>query len=496
MNMIGYEFLKDQLGLQVFPIQRPAQVRSVTKIQELGDILAIPAAIAPRSSDPLEHLLFALKHEGTELSLIAACMPHIPGERMLQALTQTPNGIYTRKAAYFWEWFRGESLIGAPIAGGVIADVFDPRQYLVGDVTDKSTRWRVNFNGLGSREFCPTVRKTKAIQQLMSENIMGQVRSFMASMDEAMLDRALSWAYLDETKSSYAIEQEIPSGAKTETFMRLLKLAHDREPLTEAYLVQLQNAAISNPMLRAMAFRHEQNFLRNSSPGVLGVTYLPPAPKDLMRVMNGVMALNNPAHQATMEPLLRAGLVSFGFVFAHPFMDGNGRLSRFLIHQTLCRSQALKDGQILPISIAMKRHEKDYLNALKSFSRPARGLWSATWIDGDSFEFEFKGHESVYRFWDATPCIEFTYRMAKEALEKDLAQEVKFLEGYDRMVQTVNDNFDVVGSDLSMLILVCYQNNGRLSTNQRRKFKHRVSDEILDFIEKKAIEEFGNFSAQ
>ena len=86
--------------------------------------------------------------------------------------------------------------------------------------------------------------------------------------------------------------------------------------------------------------------------------------------------------------------------------------------------------------------------------------------------------------------------MAKEAFEKDLAQEVKFLEGYDRMVQTVNDNFDVVGSDLSMLILVCYQNNGRLSNNQRRKFKYRVSDEILDFIEKKAIEEFGNFSAQ
>ena len=115
--MIGYEFLKDQLGLQVFPIQRPAQVRSVTRIQELGDILAIPGTIAPRSSDPLEHLLFALKHEGTELSLIAACMPHIPGERMLQALTQTPNGIYTRKAAYFWEWFKGRTSSAHPLRG-------------------------------------------------------------------------------------------------------------------------------------------------------------------------------------------------------------------------------------------------------------------------------------------------------------------------------------------------------------------------------------------
>jgi Fic family protein len=30
-----------------------------------------------------------------------------------------------------------------------------------------------------------------------------------------------------------------------------------------------------------------------------------------------------------------AALVAFGFVFIHPFGDGNGRIHRFLIHQVL-----------------------------------------------------------------------------------------------------------------------------------------------------------------
>jgi len=119
---------------------------------------------------------------------------------------------------------------------------------------------------------------------------------------------------------------------------------------------------------------------------------------------------------STLDPLVRATLVSFGFVLAHPYADGNGRLSRFLAHYTLRQSGALPNGYILPLSIAMKRNEPQYLQALQSFSRPARDLWSVLWIDRDNFTFEFKGHGSIYRYWDATPCVEFMYKMAEETL--------------------------------------------------------------------------------
>ncbi|NCP82863.1 MAG: hypothetical protein CO065_04580 [Comamonadaceae bacterium CG_4_9_14_0_8_um_filter_57_21] len=58
-----------------------------------------------------------------------------------------------------------------------------------------------------------------------------------------------------------------------------------------------------------------------------------------------------------IDPLVRGTLVSFGFVFAHPFMDGNGRLSRFLFHKVVCGHGQLPNGLVLPVSVAMKRHE-------------------------------------------------------------------------------------------------------------------------------------------
>ena len=144
---------------------------------------------------------------------------------------------------------------------------------------------------------------------------------------------------------------------------------------------------------------------------------------------------------------MRAALASFGFVFVHPFGDGNGRLSRYLAHYALCQSGALPSGSILPLSAAMRRNELKYLQALKSFSVPARAFWKVTWLDGENFDFEFQGSPSMYRYFDATPCVSFLYEMALEALRKDLKEEVAYLSCYDEVVRRVNDRYDIQGLD-------------------------------------------------
>lgn len=50
------------------------------------------------------------------------------------------------------------------------------------------------------------------------------------------------------------------------------------------------------------------------------------------------------------------------------------RLSRFLIHQTLCRYGALENGLLPPVSVAMKHEEQAYLEVYKTFSQPTRDL--------------------------------------------------------------------------------------------------------------------------
>lgn len=57
---------------------------------------------------------------------------------------------------------------------------------------------------------------------------------------------SMAWAYLHETRDSCAIENELPSEDKASRFVNLLRQAHDPRELDESYLVDLQNAVISN----------------------------------------------------------------------------------------------------------------------------------------------------------------------------------------------------------------------------------------------------------
>jgi hypothetical protein len=79
MGTVGYQFLCESLGLNVFAPERPAIVKPVTRVEPTDGFLAIPRNVAPESGDPIEHILFALKHEGVDLQILAEV--RIPRDR-------------------------------------------------------------------------------------------------------------------------------------------------------------------------------------------------------------------------------------------------------------------------------------------------------------------------------------------------------------------------------------------------------------------------------
>ncbi|HEX8587759.1 Fic family protein [Pseudomonas sp.] len=481
MSLVGYARLQESLRLSAFHVTRPAKIQPVTRIKRIGDLLAVPPNSAPEPDDLTGHLLFALKHEGINLAILAQALPQLPAASIEAELEKAPNGIYVRKACFLREAFTAEELIQQSPVRGAFVPLFDPDVYVTMPGV-RNSRWRVEFNGIGTLAYCATVERTPEIVALLEYDILSRAQDFMQSLPSAMMDRAINWAYLHETQDSFAIEKESPSEDKSRKFIQLLRQAHEGIALSEDYLVHLQNATISNPFDMAAAFRHEQNHLANGLQGAAGVTYVPPAPDLCGELMERLMALGNEA-PGRIDPLVAAGIISFGFVFLHPFMDGNGRLSRFLIHHTLCRAGALENGLLLPVSVAMKREERSYLETLQHFSRPAREFWDVRWIDHGQFSFEFAGDASIYRFWDATSAVLFTLEMAKRALEVELREETVFLENYDKVVGTVNEAYDVRGSDLANLVMMCLTNNGTVSKNRRRQYQHSVQPEVFDYIE-------------
>lgn len=481
---VGYEYLRQSLNLTVtaFAPQRIAKVRSsVTRVTRLADELAIPRGVAPRSDDPLTHLLFALKHEGTNLSLLSQIVPRIEPNHLVAELCRIPNSGYLRQIALLWEQWTRRSLDGVPETGGAYVDLFDPARYVTGPTTGFS-RWRVNWNGLGSLAYCATVERSQAVLDGLKSDILTRVREFSDGLADGLLQRTQEWAYLHETQSSFAIERETPNESKARAFMHLLERAHDRADLSEDYLAELQAATVRNPLDQAVAFRSEQNWLRGPGRGALGVTYIPPPPQLARGLMAHLMAFANGPAQ-TVPPLVAASVISFGFVFLHPFMDGNGRLSRFLFHHALCQSGQLPPGNLLPVSVAMQQNEAAYLSALRGYSAQARQRWDVRWIDDERFDLHFNATDDIYRFWDATVCAEFGFRMAELALENGLKREARFLDRFDEIRRRIENEFDVRSSDLSPLIVMCLDNNGVVSKHRRKQYLDRVPAALFDSLE-------------
>jgi hypothetical protein len=486
VSAIGYAFLLTLPGITAFPPRQPAVVKPVTRIESTPTFLAVPRHVAPTSDNPLDHLLFALKHEGVNMQILAQTLKRIEPADLLAAVRSAPGGIYIRKACYLWELFTEGKLEDLPTITGAATDLFEPKRYVTG-ASRRNARWRVNFNGIGTPHYCATVERTEQVEAGLAEDLLNRVNEFLGSLNAGILDRTLQWAYLSETQDSFAIEREAPSEDKAHSFVRLLQQAHDRRPLTEDYLAELQSATISNPFDKAYAFRGEQNWLGSSGSGAAGVTYIPPPPDLARELMGELMAFANDAGKE-VDPLVAASVISFGFVFLHPFMDGNGRLSRFLFHQTLCQSGQLADGLVLPVSVAIKKHEADYLRALQDYSQQARQRWRVMWLDAEKYEFKFTADDAIYRYWDATPAVEFGLRMAREALDFVLKQEIEFIDRYDRIWKVVNERFDVRNSDLSQLIVMCLKNNNIMSKKRRDKFAPRVPESVFNLIETLAQE--------
>lgn len=281
------------------------------------------------------------------------------------------------------------------------------KEYFTGEKRQIS-RWRVTYNGLGLLAYCPVMRRTEKLSEEKIQATFEALKKQLSAMSPVLLQRAVEWAYLSETQSSFEIEREAPSGSKAARFMALLRDVEKFTCLNEDTLCRIQNLIVSSDYVQAVCWRTEQNWLAHAgNAGVRQVTYVPPEQEWLDDMMAGLLSVAN-ASAGNINPLIAAGVVSFGFVFQHPFMDGNGRLSRFLIHQRLFRGGVLPKNTVLPVSAMMLEHEYEYLQALATFSAPCRELWDVTQVGEAEYDFQFKGSQAAYRYWERPRSANFS----------------------------------------------------------------------------------------
>lgn len=428
------------------------------------------------SGSIVDNIRFALKYEPLDLKIVVQALRALGESGIRQWMAEEPTGGYARRAWFLFEKFVHPVDL-ADVTTGNYVDALSSRLHYTADAI-RSRRHRVNDNLLGNSELCPIVRRTRKLAEMERLDLAGETRRITAQYSQETLIRALNYLSTKETRSSFAIEGETPSPKREQRFVQALRSAAEFFPVDKEKVLKLQ-ASIVDPRYADSDWRDYQNFVGETTHrGGENVHFICPQPQDVPGLMDGWMAMGERlVSSASPDAVIGAATVSFGFVFIHPFGDGNGRIHRFSALAFLAARRFSPDGLVLPISAAIERERREYERVLALFSQPI--LDSIDWDLNEDQAIIVKGDtRDFYRFYDATAQVEFLYERLIESVRTDLHQEARFLELFDQAFRAVREVVDMPNKRASLLVRLCLNNGGRLAKRRREQFAELSDAEV------------------
>ena len=474
---IGLHRLIDELGLAVtLPAVRSEAIRGArkTRIADGSILEQYPLAYAPKGL--FGHLRFAMRYEPIDLNVLAALFDKIDRKEFEAWVKEEPVGQYTRRAWYLYEFLTGQTLDvpDVPPTGNVL--ILDPERHITSTGV-RVKRQRVIDNLLGTRTYCPMIRRTDRLNAAIGQRLGEEAKKILAGVEPTLLARAVHYLFTKETKSSFAIEGEVPSTDRTLRFVAALGKADDFRVGDKQAFIDLQNSIV-DPRYAQKDWRTIQNYVGQTASNYTQIVhFVCPKPEDVADLMDGWMHAVARVEDGAVDPVCAATITGFGFVFIHPFEDGNGRIHRFLIHHSLSTLKFAPQGILFPVSAAMLRDPKAYDNALNAFSGKIMPHIQYE-LDDQQRLTVLNSTDRLYRYYDATPQAEYLYDAVAETIRKDLREEIEFLEVFDKATMAVQKIVDMPQARASLLIRIILQNHGKLSAKKRRQFNELSDDEV------------------
>lgn len=476
---IGYEWLRHRFRFRHnHHCSSKISSRRKSEIDQHGNAIEYYLPSYWPGDEILDHIEFALAYEGLNLGILTVIFNKMDSQDISAHIAKTPNGKFSRQIGFLYEFLLGNELPEKPVTGGNYVDIANPELYVLPKGI-KDQRWRINNNLPGPKEFCPLVRKSEQIIDCLNTDFSKLVEDTFEQIPEDLLIRAINYFYFKETKSSNEIEREVPNEDSKHRFIALLKTAGSmpiEDRLTEQELVKCQNSVAAN---KYQAFRTQQNYVGEmdyTDETIVHLVSMPP--QYIHQTINGMMQF---AQMTTdMHPLIRAACISFGFVFIHPFEDGNGRLHRFLINDVLANDGVIKAGLVLPISVVMQKTMHEYDKSLESFSKPL--------LRGAEFTLDNKGAMTVknghdilnyYQYPDMTAQAEYVSETVKETITNEMVKEFAIIEAFDRFKADLKEIIELPTMEREKLAAYIFQNQS-ISSAKRRQFPAMTDQQVLD----------------
>jgi Fic family protein len=173
--------------------------------------------------------------------------------------------------------------------------------------------------------------------------------------------------------------------ANIEAMVRAIELADRGGPLTTEDLCDVHAALTRRDLDPRYSgrVRTEQNWIGGSSYNPCRAAFVPPPPEEVPRLVDELMAF---VSGDAYSPLVQAAVAHAQFETIHPFVDGNGRTGRALVHVVL-RRRGLAPRFVPPISLALATESDDYVGGLTAFryvgapTAPDAVAGVASWVD-------------------------------------------------------------------------------------------------------------------
>ena len=480
---LGYQYLIDKFELDVCElfVKMYLSTESQKKVIKKDDFLtvSIPKSRVTISDTWQSNLLFALREEGVNLEVLKAFFEKIDACEMMKLVSEHPTGARHRRIWMLYEKLTNKCLdISDACVGNYIA-LLDCQLQLALPVQSacRERRYRINNNLIGDFRFSPYVRFTDEIKALTGDKLKEKADRLLREYPHELIYRAVKYMFVKETRSSFAIERETPTQKRMESFLTVLREIPDGF-VTEGMLASIQNRVV-DPRYRQQVWRSDQVYVGETiTPGREKVHCIGVRPKDLVAVMDAYLTMvNNRLEKKDVDAVMLAAIISFAFVFIHPFDDGNGRLHRYLMHYVLSRLDFTPKDFVFPVSAVLLKKSSEYDKMLESFSRRLMAIIDYD-IDVDGEVRVLQESADYYRYIDYTPIVARFLSIMNETIQTEWKAELDYLKSYDQIRKAMREIVDLPEKKANQFIMFVRNNNGVLSKTKREKFSELSDDEI------------------
>ncbi|NHC60954.1 Fic family protein [Paenalcaligenes suwonensis] len=469
-----------------------------------------PPAYRP-TDDFAGHFEFGLKYEEIHLEFFARLFAALDPALIETWCRNEPFGQYARRTGFLYEWLTGKQLDVPDVTNGGYIDAISSDQYLTRTEPTRVRRWRINNNLPGTANFCPIIRRTVEIQEALQFNLGAALNELDRTYGADILMRTASWLTFKESRASFLIEKEADQTDRIQRFAHVIAqyCGHVQDPLSDQSLHTLQAAILGNDAL-GLGLRRSPVFVGQATMREDIVHYIAPHFDDLAPMLEGL----NVFEQTTRgtESLARAAVLAFGFVYIHPMRDGNGRIHRFLINDTLARDKAVPDGVILPVSATITSSTEfraGYDRTLEGFSRSFMRRYATsyhfgemlTYEDGTLSNFVFDDYEDARFAWnypDLTSHVLYTSKVVAHTVQTDMAEEARVLVIFQLAQERLKEILEMPDLDANRIIRSVRENGWKISTKLKKQYpqldNEYRSGRILDAI-RSAFEDSSNNDA-